>query len=54
LVCYFYEENKSIICFYFLEQTLGEIMAKVFVNPTLLRIARVARTGRILRLVKGS
>ncbi len=29
-------------------------MSKFFVNPTLLRAARVARIGRILRLVKGS
>ncbi len=28
-------------------------MAKYFVNPTLLRVVRVARVGRILRLVKG-
>jgi hypothetical protein len=28
-------------------------MAKYFVNPTLLRVIRVARIGRILRLVKG-
>ncbi len=40
--------------YFFLGQTLGEIMAKFFVNPTLLRVARVARVGRILRLVKGS
>ncbi|CAF5016853.1 unnamed protein product, partial [Rotaria sp. Silwood1] len=37
-----------------LGQTLGEIMAKYFVNPTLLRVVRVARVGRILRLVKGA
>ncbi|CAF3101706.1 unnamed protein product [Rotaria sp. Silwood2] len=37
-----------------LGQTLGEIMAKFFVHPTLLRVVRVARVGRILRLVKGS
>ena len=29
-------------------------MAQFFVNPTLLRVARVMRVGRILRLVKGS
>ena len=29
-------------------------MAKFFVNPTLLRVARIARVGRILRLIKGS
>ena len=34
-------------------QALGEIMAKFFVNPTLLRVVRVARVGRVLRLVKG-
>jgi len=28
-------------------------MAKFFVNPTLLRVVRVARVGRVLRLVKG-
>ncbi|CAF3828874.1 unnamed protein product [Rotaria sordida] len=37
-----------------LGQTLGEVMAKYFVNPTLLRVVRVARVGRILRLVKGA
>ncbi|CAF4138409.1 unnamed protein product [Rotaria sp. Silwood2] len=37
-----------------LGQTLGEIIAKYFVNPTLLRVVRVARVGRILRLVKGA
>ena len=36
-----------------LGQALGEIMAKFFVNPTLLRVVRVARVGRVLRLVKG-
>ena len=36
-----------------LGQVLGEIMAKFVVNPTLLRIARVVRVGRILRIVKG-
>lgn len=34
-------------------QALGEIMAKFLVNPTLLRVIRVVRIGRILRLVKG-
>ncbi len=29
-------------------------MAKYFVNPTLLRVVRIVRVGRILRLVKGS
>ena len=38
---------------YFLGQALGEIMARYFVNPTLLRVVRVARVGRVLRLVKG-
>lgn len=38
----------------FLGQALGEIMAKLFVNPTILRVVRVARVGRVLRLVKGS
>ncbi|CAF4313541.1 unnamed protein product, partial [Adineta steineri] len=33
---------------------LGELMAKFFVNPTLLRVVRVARVGRVLRLVKGA
>jgi hypothetical protein len=28
-------------------------MAKYFVNPTLLRVVRIARIGRLLRLVKG-
>jgi hypothetical protein len=28
-------------------------MASYFVNPTLLRVVRVARVGRVLRLVKG-
>ncbi len=28
-------------------------MAQFVVNPTLLRVVRVARVGRILRLVKG-
>ncbi|CAF0840530.1 unnamed protein product [Rotaria sordida] len=37
-----------------LGQTLGEIIAKYFVNPTLLRVVRVVRVGRILRLVKGA
>ncbi|CAF1120007.1 unnamed protein product [Adineta ricciae] len=37
-----------------LEQTLKEIMAQFFVNPTLLRVFRVVRVGRILRLVKGA
>ena len=37
-----------------LGQTLGEIMAKYFVNPTLLRAVRVARVGRVVRLVKGT
>ncbi|CAF2980682.1 unnamed protein product [Rotaria sp. Silwood2] len=37
-----------------LGQLLGEIMAKFFVNPTLLRVVRVARVGRVLRLVKGA
>ncbi|CAF2652450.1 unnamed protein product [Rotaria sp. Silwood2] len=35
-----------------LGQALGEIIAQFFVNPTLLRVVRVARVGRILRLVK--
>jgi hypothetical protein len=38
---------------FFLGQALGEIMKKFFVNPTLLRVVRVARVGRVLRLVKG-
>ncbi len=38
---------------FYLGQTLGEIMANYFVNPTLLRVVRVARVGRVLRLVKG-
>ncbi|CAF3598036.1 unnamed protein product [Adineta steineri] len=37
-----------------LGQVLGELMAKFFVNPTLLRVVRVARVGRVLRLVKGA
>ncbi|UJR17003.1 hypothetical protein I4U23_003901 [Adineta vaga] len=37
-----------------LEQTLKEIMAQFFVNPTLLRVFRVVRVGRVLRLVKGA
>jgi hypothetical protein len=28
-------------------------MTSYFVNPTLLRVVRVARVGRVLRLVKG-
>ena len=36
-----------------LGQALGELMANYFVNPTLLRVVRVARVGRVLRLVKG-
>src|SRR5271163_1415374 len=40
--------------FFFLGQTLGEIIASYFVNPTLLRVVRIARVGRILRLVKGA
>jgi hypothetical protein len=28
-------------------------MANYLVNPTLLRVVRVARVGRVLRLVKG-
>jgi hypothetical protein len=28
-------------------------MENYFVNPTLLRVVRVARVGRVLRLVKG-
>lgn len=39
---------------FILGQALGEIMANYFVNPTLLRVVRVARVGRVLRLVKGS
>jgi hypothetical protein len=39
---------------YFQGQALGELMANYFVNPTLLRVVRVARVGRVLRLVKGS
>ncbi len=38
---------------FFLGYALGEIMANYFVNPTLLRVVRVARVGRVLRLVKG-
>jgi len=38
---------------FFLGQTLGELMASYFVHPTLLRVVRVARVGRVLRLVKG-
>ncbi len=37
----------------FLGQALGELMENYFVNPTLLRVVRVARVGRVLRLVKG-
>jgi TctA family transporter len=38
---------------FFLGLLLGELMTKFFVNPTLLRVVRVARVGRVLRLVKG-
>jgi hypothetical protein len=38
---------------FYLGYVLGEVMAKLFVNPTLLRVVRVARVGRVLRLVKG-
>jgi len=38
---------------FYLGQSLGEIMATYYVNPTLLRVVRVARVGRVLRLVKG-
>ena len=41
-------------CLCFAGQALGELMANYFVNPTLLRVVRVARVGRVLRLVKGS
>jgi hypothetical protein len=44
--------NKKRYLF-FLGYALGEFMAKFFVNPTLLRVVRVARVGRVLRLVKG-
>ncbi|UJR10951.1 hypothetical protein I4U23_015136 [Adineta vaga] len=37
-----------------LGQTLGEIIAKFVVNPTLLRVVRIVRIGRILRLIKGT
>ncbi|CAF5077637.1 unnamed protein product, partial [Rotaria socialis] len=37
---------------FFQGQALGEIMAQFVVNPTLLRVVRVARVGRVLRLVK--
>lgn len=38
---------------FLLGQALGEIIANFLVNPTLLRVVRVARVGRVLRLVKG-
>ena len=41
------------IIHFYLGQALGELMANYFVNPTLLRVVRVARVGRVLRLVKG-
>jgi hypothetical protein len=43
---------RKVNC-YHLGQTLGELMASYFVHPTLLRVVRVARVGRVLRLVKG-
>jgi hypothetical protein len=46
-------DNKFIKRKINLGQALGEIMANYFVNPTLLRVVRVARVGRVLRLVKG-
>ena len=44
---------KMRFLFFFSGQVLGELIAKLFVNPTLLRVVRVARVGRVLRLVKG-
>ena len=46
--------RKRSLCRLFSGQALGELMANYFVNPTLLRVVRVARVGRVLRLVKGS
>jgi hypothetical protein len=48
------KQTFSLYIRFFLGQSFGEIMAKFFVNPTLLRVARFVRVGRILRLVKGS
>jgi hypothetical protein len=57
LVCPFFFESflleKKKYLFVFQGQALGEFMAQFVVNPTLLRVVRVARVGRILRLVKG-
>ena len=36
-----------------LGQALGKLMENFLVQPTVLRIVRVARVGRVLRLVKG-
>ena len=33
---------------------LRDIIEKYFVSPTLLRVVRVAKIGRVLRLVKGA
>ena len=33
---------------------LSEVIEKWLVSPTLLRVVRVAKIGRILRLVKGA
>ena len=33
---------------------LSEVIEKYFVSPTLLRVVRVAKIGRVLRLVKGA
>jgi hypothetical protein len=52
----FFADNKKtklLPFIIFLGQTLGELMASYFVHPTLLRVVRVARVGRVLRLVKG-
>ncbi|CAF1331232.1 unnamed protein product [Adineta ricciae] len=43
-----------IVILSILGHVLGEIIAKLFLNPTILRVVRVARVGRVLRLVKGA
>jgi len=37
-----------------LGQALDKLIANYLVNPTILRVVRVARIGRVLRLVKGN
>ena len=40
--------------FYNLKFFFSDLIEKYFVSPTLLRVVRVAKVGRVLRLIKGA